>query len=301
MQVSNASGTLLVSFQGDLENVGAGTFMAALGADMEILSVINRVLSQSSVNIDVRVGAPRRGSFEFLIHVVGIGIAVPGLFGLTGLEHVQNVIKTFIDIHGLKRFLGGKSPASTNVAGDQIRVKNHFGDSMTFTNNVFNIYESDRSVDGAIVEKFMHLAQEPSITGLLLEGAKKPFNVSRSDFPLLLEPRRDLAENERVITERTFILPASWITEGEAAWIAYRRGKRIHVYLHKATMNEHPFYDFIRESVIRFGVGDLMDVELEERQMLNETTGGYETRSIWVTKVHRYIPRDEQGNLPLEE
>lgn len=300
MEAPDMAHRMHVSFEGELHTVRAGAFMTALAADMEILTTVNKALSGGTRNIEVNISAPERGSFEFWIEVVGIGLGVPGLFGVDGYAYLASLVSMYKDVHALKRFLGGSTPVAEHVEGDKVTLTNTNGDIFHVGNLTYNIYFAEPTIDKALAEKFTELEQETQITGLSISAADlEPLHVTRTDFPQLKQRSPQLATGERTIVEEAQLYPVSFSTEGEAGWLAYHRGEKIRVYLHNATYNGRRFYDILQEGHIRFGCGDRMHVTLEIRQQYDAQIGTYINKVYSVTEIHAYYPRQEQGRLGL--
>lgn len=293
---------LFVSFEGEMHSVRAGTLMTALGADLKILTAVNAALTGGQANIEIRISAPARGSFEFWIELIGVGIAVPQLFGVNAPSHLVHLLEIYTGLHRLKAFLGGKAAKEMHVEGDYVSVTNHGGDLLIFQDSVVNMFLEDPTFDRCLTDKFAVLEKEKSVDGLRIADAHEQLYVPRSDFPVLSRPTKGIESTEQVLSVRAWVNPVSWHTEGEAAWQVYFEGNKIKLYVHEAEMNGRPFYDVIGgEGTIRFSRGDTMDVQMEIRQVYDPELQTFKTVSYRATHIYEYRMRSLQGSIEFGE
>lgn len=290
---------LKVSLKGEMHSVSAEIFLESLAADLEVLSAINRSMSDGEFNVEIKVGAPQQGSLEFLIHVIGLGVAIPGLFGYDGYAYVKDLVSVFADILGLRNFLGGSPPVSQVVNGNQITLTNENGNNYHVDQHVYNIHYSDSTIDQAFERKFKALSSDPNVTGISFSSDELPeLSFDQEDFKRLQQPASQDEEVEpQIVALEADIFPVTFATEGERAWLAYFQGDRKPFHLHNATMNSRNFYDVIKGDGMRFGVGDRMKVRMEITKVFDSRIGEFINRSFEVTEVLEYHPRSDQQNL----
>jgi len=290
---------LMVSLKGAMHSVSANVFLESLAADLEVLSAINRSMSSGEFSIEIKVGAPEQGSLDFLIHIVGLGVAIPGLFGYDGYAHVKDIVSVFADILGLRNFLGGRAPASQVVNGSQVTLTNESGDIYYVDQRAFNIHYSDPTVDQALERKFSALSSDPHVTGISFSSADLPkVSFDKEDFGRLEQP---VSQKEQVVPRveelEADIFPVTFATEGGRAWLAYFNGDRKPFHLHNATMNGRRFYNVIKQDGMRFGVGDRMKVRMEITKVFDSRIGEFINRSFEVVEVLEYHSRPDQKDF----
>jgi hypothetical protein len=288
-----------IRFSGALTSVDARTFTSAIVADSALIQQIARVLDPDA-RVEVRVTAIERGSFDYGLELIGLAASTYFLFDKTGGSLAVAMVKYFIDVHKLKLFSRGDAVKEVSRSGDEVRVENVDGNVEVYNNVTINIY-NDPTAANALADKFLFLGRDPSIesVGIFSADQKPLLDVHRGDFEVMGSKAVVIDKDTRVIFDRAHVHPVNFITEGSKLWTVYYNGNRIPVKVQNAKIGDDRFYDVLHAGAIRFGVGDVMDVDMEITQHYDSQYETFVNKAFEITRVHQYIPRQPQGRFEL--
>ena len=297
--------SILISFKGELNTVEANTLVGAVVGYSAALHQISEALN-SEAEIQVRVAAPQRGSFEFLIEVAeftATSLATIAMFGPAGVSLASQVVENWAGLLKLMKHLKGAKPEKTEVTKSGLVVENQGGGTMIFERNIFLLYQEKPGAVEALASAFRAIEEEPAIERVEIsdvdetdEAPRLLFEAEREEFSEIAKSGDVARPDRRTEVVRAEIYPVKWVTEPGLQWSGYYKGNKI-----KFQIAHKPFFDEIKR--MRFGHGDIMIVDLEITQQLDPDIGIYVNKSYRVLHVHEYReqPKPTQGDLPLGE
>lgn len=281
-----------IKFDGKKHQIDANILINNLIHTTTIIQEINRNLD-SGKKIEINVKALEKGSF--LIHIGLDETLVESLKNLLTKENVEvaaKIISAFASVIKLKKFLKGKEPEKIENSGDRVRIQNEQGQVIYVENFTQNIYNNP-VINDALSQSFETLENDDSITGYEVTDSKENplVRVERDEFENLAIRQDYILEGEKItkIFATINILRISFDEKLKSDF--YYKGHKI-----SSKINDPEFYKRI-DNGEKFSKGDMLDVELEIKQIFNKSVNTYINKAYKISKIINHTPRDEQTSI----
>lgn len=283
-----------IKFDGRKHEIDANILINNLIHITTIIQEINRNLD-SGKKIEINVKALEKGSF--LIHLGLDETLIESLKNLLTKENIEvasKIITTFASIIKLKKFLKGKDPEKIENNGDKVRIQNEQGQVIYVENFVQNIYNNP-VINDALSQSFETLENEESITGYeVTDRNENPLvRVDRNEFEALSTRHDEILEGDKSIKVKATLNILRISFEEKLKSDFYYRGHKI-----SSKINDPEFYKRIDKGE-KFSKGDMLEVELEIKQVFDTAANTFINKSYKISKILSHTPRDEQSTLDL--
>lgn len=283
-----------IKFDGSKHQIDANILINNLIHTTTIIQEINRNLD-SGKKIEINVKALEKGSF--LIHIGLDETVVESLKNLLTKDNIEiaaTILKTFTSIIKLKKFLKGKDPEKIENTGDRVKIQNEQGQVIYVENFVQNIYNNP-VINDALSQSFETLENDESITGYeVTDRNENPLvRVDRDEFDTLAIRQDEILEGEKLIKVPAIINIVRISFEEKLKSDFYYKGHKI-----SSKINDPDFYKRIDKGG-KFSKGDMLDVELEIKQVFDKSVNTFINKSYKISKILNHTPRGEQSSLDL--
>lgn len=285
-----------IKFDGEKHQIDANLLVNNLIHTSTIIQELNRNLD-SGKKIDIKIKALEKGSF--LIHIDLIELSFEVLKNLLTKDNIVvagSIISSFVGLIELKKFLRGKEPKSKEETGDEVKIENENGDVIYIKNFVQNIYENNTIIKDALSQSFETLENDNSITGYEVtdKNEKTLVRVDRDEFGYMSLKSDEILEGERITTIAATLNVIRISFEDKLKSDFYFKGNKISV-----KINDPDFYERIDKGEA-FSKGDVLEVELEIKQVFESSVNTYVNKSYKVNRIIRHIGRNEQSKLDFD-
>lgn len=282
-----------IKFDGEKHQIDANLLVNNLIHTTTIIQELNRNLD-SGKKIEIKIKALEKGSF--LIHLELIETVLDGLKNLLTRENAETagaIIGAFVGIIELKKFLKGKEPKSKEISGNKVKIKNEKGDVLYVENFVQNIYQNNTVIKDALSQSFESLENDNSITGYEVTDKKeKPLvRVDREEFEYMSLKSDEILDGERITTVAATLNIIRISFDDKLKSDFYFKGNKVSV-----KINDPEFYERVDKGE-SFAKGDTLEVELEIKQVFENSVNTFINKSYKVNRIIRHIRRDEQSKL----
>jgi hypothetical protein len=285
-----------LKFGGDQHEIDANSFVYSLIHNITILEEINRSIDPNK-RIDIKVKAPERGSVEVEIGLQATNIieGIKTLFTDEGISYTANLIAVFGGLYGAYSFLKGKKaekPISRD--GDNVTIKNSSGNTITITENVYNIYVNRPIIRESISKNFEAIEQDNSIDSFqILDNKENTFvNIPQEDFEELSIIEIENINSDTIEVKQNAPLRIVRLAfEGALKSDFYYEGFKI-----TAKIKDELFIKKIDEGE-KFAKGDHLIVDLEITKQYDQSVDTFINKSFSVNKVHEHLPRSYQTKI----
>jgi hypothetical protein len=285
-----------IKFDGEKHQIDANLLVNNLIHTTSIIQEINRNLD-SGKKIDIQIKALEKGSF--LIHIDLIESTLENLKNLLTKDNIalaSSVIGTFIGLIELKKFLKGKEEKDIVKSGNKVKITNQEGEVLYVENFVQNIYNNNTIINDALSQSFETLENDNSITGFeITDKNNKPLvRVDRAEFEYISVKSEELLEGEKniVVAGRLNIIRISFDEKLKSDF--YFKGNKI-----SAKINDVDFYNRVDKGE-SFAKGDVLEVELEIRQVFESSVNTFINKSYKVKRIINHILRNEQSKFDFD-
>ena len=285
-----------IKFDGESHQIDANILVNSLIHTTSIIQEINRNLD-SGKRIDVNIKALSKGSF--LIHIDLAETVLNTLKNLLTKDNIETagtIIGTFVGLIELKKFLKGDEPVKKVREGNKVKIENEKGEVIYVENFVQNIYENNTIVKDSLSKSFETLEDSDSITGFeVTDRNENPLvRVDKSDFQSMSKKSDDILEGERVslVSATLNIIRISFEEKYKSDF--YYNGNKISV-----KIKDPDFYKRVDKGE-SFSKGDTLEVELEVKQVFDNTVNTYINKSYKVVRIIQHIKRNEQSSLDFD-
>lgn len=284
-----------IKFDGEQHQIDANLLINNLVHTTSIIHELNRNLD-SGKKIDIKVKALEKGSF--LIHIDLIEVAFSGLKNLLTNDNLHvagEIIAAFVGIIELKKFLSGKKAKSKKQENGKIKIENEKGDVIYIENFVNNVYENNTIVKEALSKSFETLENDGSITGYeITDSNEKPLvKIEQKDFQIMSLMSEELLDGEKIINIPATLNIIRISFDQKLKSDFYFKGNKITV-----KIKDLDFQKRI-DNGEAFSKGDTLEVDLEIRQIFENSVNTYINKSYKINKINKHIRRDEQRKLDL--
>lgn len=285
-----------IKFDGEKHQIDANLLVNNLIHTTSIIQEINRNLD-SGKKIDIKIKALTKGSF--LIHIDLVETAIESLKNLLTKDNIETggvIIGAFVGLIELKKFLKGKEPKSKDNSGNKIKIENEKGDVIYIENLVQNLYENNTIVKDALSQSFETLENDSSITGYEVtdKNERTLVRVDRDEFEFMSLKSEEILDGERttVIAATMHIIRISFDDKLKSDF--YFKGNKISV-----KINDPEFYERVDKGE-SFAKGDILEVELEIKQVFESSVNTFVNKNYKVNRIIRHIGRNEQAKMDFD-
>lgn len=285
-----------IKFDGEKHQIDANLLVNNLIHTTTIIQELNRNLD-SGKKIEIKIKALEKGSF--LIHIDLIETVLDGLKNLLTRENAETagvIIGAFVGLIKLKKFLKGKEPKSKEYSGNKVKIENEKGDVIYVENFVQNVYQNNTVVKDALSQSFETLENDSSITGYeVTDKNEKPLvRVDRNEFEYMSLKSDEILDVERITTIAATLNIIRISFEEKLKSDFYFKGNKISV-----KINDPEFYERVDKGE-SFAKGDILEVELEIKQVFESSVNTFINKSYKVNRIIRHIGRNEQSKLDFD-
>ena len=285
-----------IKFDGEKHQIDANLLVNNLIHTTTIIQELNRNLD-SGKKIEIKIKALEEGSF--LIHIDLIETVLDGLKNLLTKENLETagtIIAAFVGLIELKKFLKGKEPKSKENTGNKVKIENEKGDVIYVENFVQNVYQNNTVVKDALSQSFETLENDSSITGYEVtdKNEKTLVRVDRDEFEYMSLKSDEILDGERITTIAATLNIIRISFEEKLKSDFYFKGNKISV-----KINDPEFYERVDKGE-SFAKGDILEVELEIKQVFESSVNTFINKSYKVNRIIRHIGRNEQSKLDFD-
>lgn len=285
-----------IKFDGENHQIDANLLINNLIHTTTIIQELNRNLD-SGKKIEIKIKALSKGSFS--IHIDLIETTIENLKNLLTRDNINTagiIISAFVGLIKIKKFLTGKKPKSKVVAGNKVKIENDKGEVTYIENFVQNIYENNTIVKDALSQSFETLEKDNSITGYEVNDKNENplVRVDRQEFEFMSTKSNEILDGERIITisAKLHIIRISFDKKLKSDF--YFKGNKISVYI-----NDPEFYEKI-ENGQQFAKGDILEVELEIKQVFESSVNTFINKNYKVNRIVKLFGKNEQYKMNFD-
>lgn len=285
-----------IKFDGEQHQIDANLLVNNLIHTTSIIQEINRNL-ESGKKVDVKIKALEKGSF--LIHIDLVETTFETLKTLLTKENffvAGAIITVFVDLITIKTFLKGKKPKSKEKSGDRVKIENQKGEVFYIENFAYNIYENNTIINDALSQSFESLENDSSITGYeITDNNENPLiRVDREEFEYLSYKSEEILEGEKIVVLVATLNIVKISFDQKLKWEFYYKGNKI-----TAKIIDSEFQNRIDKGE-PFAKGDVLEVELEIKQIFDNTVNTFINKSYKIIRIIRHVERNEQSKLDFD-
>lgn len=247
-----------IMFDSERHEVDVETLIGCLMHTSNIIQEVNRSL-QTEKKIEVKIKALEKGSFE--IHIELVEKLLESLFSSQNVNYASNIINITGGLYAFAQFLKGKKPQKTNSQGNSVEVTNVNGDVTVIQNNVFNVFNDNKSIRDSIAKQFSVLEKSTDVSGFSFNSNNTNTYISQSDFSLIATKLDDLdgvskEPIKEVLTDKKILIIRPSFTK-DLKWDFVFQNQKI-----SAKMEDEEMIKII-DNGEQFSKGDCMLVDLE--------------------------------------
>lgn len=282
-----------VIFDGEVELISTEVLISNLLNTSQILQEVSKELKGPKIDISIRSFAP--GSFEIAYAIAHATIISGILSALTksNLEYLKTIISIAVDIHKIKKHLGGEKPAECVQEGHMFKIKNNYGDIIIVDGRALNNYKNSTSINESLNKTFRSVDQHENIKGVKLTDKQNNelFKVERKDFKKMHSRNELIMEDvkEKIVKNSKLVLHKVVFERGYK-WAFIYEGNLISAYI-----KDEVFYKNIDN--YKFGSGDFFDADLKIIQKYDEHYKAYMNIDYEVIKVNDIKEKEHQKEL----
>ena len=285
-------------FEGQVEEVDINTFTHVMMNYAKVVEAAAKEIDENSpMRINVRAVKP--GCLDVVLGVVQNSIG--GLFAdpVTSLNTVAAVITIAGGLYGFKKHLSKNGKIAkvepTNNA-QQLEITTDNGSTTIIDNHVYNIYVNNPEVDRAINASFDTLENDERIESLLISkvsSGEKLFTATRDEFAEIANSPSFEGNNTRhvVTNERLIVIKPVLEKTSRKKWEFLWNNISI-----KAAILDSSFIDNVLANQA-FGIGTVMDVELDTTQEFSEDLQAYTNKKYEIKEVKNITNKPENQRL----
>ena len=187
-----------IIFDSERHEVDVETLIGCLMHTSNIIQEVNRSL-HTEKKIEVKIKALEKGSFE--VHIELIEKLIESLFSSQNITYGASIVTIVSGLYYFAQFLKGKKPQKIEIINNNVQVTNINGDITTIQNNVYNIFNENKTVRDNIAKQFSILKESTDVSGFSFNSNKDNTYISQEEFPLIAIKLDDLddAIKDRVI------------------------------------------------------------------------------------------------------
>jgi hypothetical protein len=286
-----------IKFDGKTNQIDANTFVNYLLHFNTLVQEVNRELAPER-KIRVKINALEPGSFDVAIELQSYLLkALSLLSNEKNVSYLNNIMGIISGLIALKLFLKGDAKPTTVVqsADGKVTVTSPDGNTLIISAPIYNIYNTNTTVNQAIAKQFETLEQDPSVEGLELStGDKTPLvSIPREAFPVLAQehPQDEAGLRHEMRHTLLSIVKLSFDPKLKSDFIYMNI--RISAYIKDKT-----FYESVDKGKA-FSKGDKLEVNLRVNLAHDISIQEDIIKTYEIIDVIRHIPRNDPGQLEL--
>lgn len=283
-----------IVFGNEHNEVDIETLIGCLMHTSNIIQEVNRSL-ETDKKIEVRIKALEKGSFE--VHIELVEKLLRTLFSSESVTYGASIITIVGGLYKFANFLKGKKPQKIESKGGSIEVTNANGDITIVQNNVYNIFNENKSIRESIVKQFSTLKQNKDIENFSFEGQGISTTVSRCEFEdistkIEVETGDIPQSTSEIVTDKSILIVRPSFTP-ELKWDFVYEGQRI-----SAKMSDQEMIRII-DLGEKFAKGDTMLVDIEITKYYDTELQTYMITkdSYKILKYKQHIKAPQQNKL----
>lgn len=282
-----------IKFDGQQHQIDANVLINNLIHTTSIIQELNRNLD-SGKSVDLKIKALEKGSF--LIHIDLVTTTLESLKTLLTRENIEtagSIIGAFVGVIELKKFLKGREAKSKTKEGDKIKIENQNGQVIYIENFVNTIYENNTIIKDALAQSFETIDNDNSITGYeITDKNEKPLiRVEKDEFDYMSFKSEEILDGEKVLEVAASLNIIRISFDNSLKSDFYFKGNKISV-----KIKDPDFQDRIDKGET-FAKGDILEVNLEVKQVYDKTVDTFVNKSYKIKKIKNHIPRGKQGGI----
>lgn len=288
--------TVMVKFDGDLEEVSVDTFVNVVAGYSRILQASAEVV-EPGMKLEVKVASTRTGCLEAIL-TAAIENA-PGL--LTSLSQISGQLSTVIECGHkyleLRKFLGANgAPKQIEQKAGNVYITANDNSQVVINRNVYKLSASPIAT-AAAESMFDVVDDDAEIERLLISSDEaEGFSATREEFSQIQTAPACAVEYQRVdVVEKVILSVTKPVLEANSRrkWEFYWQGFKI-----TATVEDEDFFEGMQRHDYAFGIGDCLVADLEVTKAIN-AVGVWQNKAFRVMKVHDVVNqgRTEQMNF----
>jgi hypothetical protein len=284
----------LLKFDGKLNTIEARTLIDSLSSYVTILEEANKSFYPND-KIDIKVTTFRPGSFIVEIDIIKF-ITNELLFENHLLTNLGSITTVAASLYGLRKFLKGRKPKEIAEKKDGIVLTNSSNDKLELNRNIFNIYNSNVSIKEALNNHFEALNQDKSVVGFSISnGEKKLFEVKNEEVSELTNQEEIIDERvtEKTIKVKTSVTIFKIVFQKNYCWVFIYKGNKISAKI------EDSEYIRIVDAGEKFSKGDILEVEIEIKQIFDKSINTYLNKKFTITKILNHYSKNFQESLNI--
>lgn len=282
-----------IIFDSERHEVDVETLIGCLMHTSNIIQEVNRSL-QTEKNIEVKIKALEKGSFE--IHIELVEKLLESLFSSQNVNYASNIITITCGVYAFAQFLKGEKPQKTNSQGDKVEVTNVNGDVTIIQKSVFNVFNDNKSIRDSIAKQFSVLEKSTDVSGFSFNSNNANTYISQSDFSLIATKLDDLEGVSKepikeVLTDKKILIIRPSFTK-DLKWDFVFQNQKI-----SAKMEDEEMIKII-DNGEQFSKGDCMLVDLEITKFYDREINTHlitkDSYKILKYKQHIQIPKQQK-------
>jgi hypothetical protein len=287
--------SLTITFEGQEHQIDANTLINTLIHYNAIISQINEVAGNGERKIELKVNAPRGGSF--VIDITLNAKLIETIFSSEVVNYTANIIAILTGVFTMYKLQKGKplkDDANENTVEKIIKENN-----ITIIKSSFvNIY-NDTTVRSAISKSIETASNDSAVEGICVSNRNnKIVTVDRKDFDDLIYDDFDKEEAQEEMKHVTInnatlgIITLSF--DKKKNWEFLYEGFKISMPMRDSGLSS------LVDNGMKFAKGDSIVVNLEIVKQYNPAYDGYQNKKYRIVEFLQHIPRPEQLSLDLQ-
>lgn len=285
-----------IKFDGQQHQIDAQILISSLIHTTTVIQELNKHFNTGK-KIEIKVKALEKGSF--LIHIQLLETALDSLKNLLTKDNIifaTSIIGGLVGLIELKKHLRGKKPKEIKTECSKTIIINQNNNRLNINTNIFNVYETNVTVNDALSQNFDILDNDSAISAFeITDRTEKPYiRVESIDFKDLALKSEQIDENEKFIIELTRLNIVRLSFDKSLKWDFYYRGNKI-----SAKIKDPNFYEII-DNGESFAKGDVLEVELQINQLFDETVNTFINKSFQINRIINHYKRAEQKKIDFD-
>lgn len=285
-----------IKFDGQQHQVDAQILISSLIHTTTVIQELNKHY-HTGKKIEIKVKALEKGSF--LVHIELLETALETLKTLLTKDNLlfaSGIISGLVGLIEIKKHLKGKKAKEIKKEGNTTIIINEHNTILNISSDIYNIYETNVTINDALSQNFDVLDNDPAITAFEITDKKeKPYiRVEKSDFKDMTLKSEQIDENRKHIVEMTRLNIVRVSFEENLKWDFYYRGNKI-----SARINDPNFYELIDKGEA-FAKGEILEVELQINQVFEESVNTFINKSYQINRIINHYKRDEQKKIDFD-
>ncbi|MDI9356802.1 MAG: hypothetical protein QM536_07265, partial [Chitinophagaceae bacterium] len=181
--------------------------------------------------------------------------------------------------------------------GSITRITIHNNTTLNINSDIYNIYETNVTINDALSQNFDVLDNDPAITAFEITDKKEnPYiRVEKSDFKDMTLKSEHIDKNKKYTIEITRLNIVRVAFEENLKWDFYYRGNKI-----SAIINGPHFYTRIDRGE-SFAKGEVLEVELQINQIFEESVHTFINKSYQINRIINHYARGEQKKIYFDD